>query len=271
MRYVVTINQKQCIQSKVSLSEGALMDLLNQLGSWADDEIISGKTYYFLSRSKVIEELPFFFKKLDTVYRNFKSLESKKFIEYQIKNKRDYVRLTPLGKRWNSTSKNSDFNPPTDFNPPKLGFQSVKHKEVNLLKNSGDRPLCSDSNPTDKYDKYTSDNSLTDLLQKIDQENPLVFSSILENKEFHNRLKTTLQSKNKSVDLQKDVLPILSHWLCTNWTANGLSSSTGNLRSKATSFVIAVVESGGLISKKKKYIGKENEQSISQIVGERLV
>ena len=121
------------------------MDLFNQLSSWADDVIIGGRQYYFISRHKVIEELPWFFNKTDTVYRVFKRLDKKKLIVYKKEGDRDLIRLTKTGTDWNRCSREntsgfsedqssdhdpkelgfrSDSQPKSDFDPSKSGFRS---------------------------------------------------------------------------------------------------------------------------------------------------
>ena len=46
------------------------------------------------SKKSVIEHLPMYFDKIDTVYRIIKVLHEKGLVEYVKKKKRDYVRLT---------------------------------------------------------------------------------------------------------------------------------------------------------------------------------
>jgi hypothetical protein len=120
MRFTTYINNKKCIEWGLNASQGALFDLLNQLSSWAKETVIDGKVYYHISRNKVIEELPLFYSKSDTVYRHFKDLNDKGLVEYIKDGNKDMVRLAPLGKTWNS-----------EMNPTELGNESENNSEMN--------------------------------------------------------------------------------------------------------------------------------------------
>jgi DNA-binding PadR family transcriptional regulator len=102
MRYHTNINNSKCIEWGLNASQGALFDLLNQLSSWANGTCVDGKVLYHISRNKVIEELPLFYTKPDTVYRHFKVLEEKGLIFYKKDNLKDLVSLTKKGMEWNS-------------------------------------------------------------------------------------------------------------------------------------------------------------------------
>ena len=41
MRYNIVINQLQCVKHNLNEKQGALMDLIGQLNTWADDEKIN--------------------------------------------------------------------------------------------------------------------------------------------------------------------------------------------------------------------------------------
>nr|WP_299385552.1 hypothetical protein [Allomuricauda sp.] len=256
MRFTVTINQGQCIKFGVSVSEAALMDLLNQLSSWADEKLIGGQTYYFLSRTKVLEELPYFFKKSDTVYRVFKSLEKKKMVEYRTEKRRDFLRLTPYGKGWNRYGKNSEINPSShqensetnpdpEMNPRKPGNKSEFAKGPNPLENSAVSDQNSEINPTYKYYKYTRDNSQREMLDLIHKENPFALECVLDNSQFQERLIKYLSSRGHNFDFEKHIGPIIVLWLCKEYTASGLQSTSGNIRTRLTSYVATVLRNGG--------------------------
>ena len=109
MRYSIFINAVKCQEWGLTLSQGALFDLLNQSSSWAKHFDIGGELFFWVSRNMVIDEIPLAYNKPDTVYRAFKELSEKGLIIHIKKGQKDLIRLTAKGKEWNS--KNSDLNP----------------------------------------------------------------------------------------------------------------------------------------------------------------
>jgi hypothetical protein len=67
MLFNVTINQDRCIKADLNINQAAMMTLFTQLPTWATEKTIDGKTYWHISRGKVITELPLFYSKTDTV------------------------------------------------------------------------------------------------------------------------------------------------------------------------------------------------------------
>ena len=148
MRFITTINNKKCLEWKITATQGALVSLIYEANSWAKEIVIEDKVYYYISRNLILQELPLFFEKSDTVYRNLKALNEKGIIEYVKQGKKDLIRLTEKGKTWNVIKSekeelNSEINPSkienSDSNPTKLGNKSEKN---------------SDSNPTNKDNIY---------------------------------------------------------------------------------------------------------------------
>ncbi|WP_443581742.1 hypothetical protein [Psychrobacter celer] len=123
------------------------MDLINQASSWAEPSMVDGKIYYWMSRNKVIDEIPVAYKKADTVYRAFKTLASKGLISYIKDGRRDLVAFTEKGKTWNVKG--------TDIGDAKLGNKSelAENSEINPSKlgnKSEKTPKNSEISPTDK-------------------------------------------------------------------------------------------------------------------------
>ena len=106
MRFNTNINNVKCIEWGLNATQGALFDLLNQLASWASTVIINDVVYYHISKNKIIEELPLFFRKRDCVYRNLKILKNKKLINHVFLGGKDLVCLTDSGKSWNCFNSN---------------------------------------------------------------------------------------------------------------------------------------------------------------------
>ena len=135
MRFSTTLNNQKCMEWEINATQGILVALLYEANAWANEEIIDDKIYYFVSRNLILKELPMFFEKADTVYRNLKILAEKGIIEY-IKHKgMDLIRLTEKGKSWNFIENNSEKNPNFDSNseksPSKFGKKSENNSEKN--------------------------------------------------------------------------------------------------------------------------------------------
>ena len=152
MRYNTYINNKKCLEWGLNPSQGAMMDLFNQLHSWAKVVIIDKEVFYFVARSKVVEELPVFYSKNDTVYRHYKKLNDLGLINYKKVNRKDLIQLTDKGKTWNS-----------EMNPSKLGNESESNSEMN---------------PT--YNNTNIDNNIKDKIGSVQ------FDLIKNNSNFHN-------------------------------------------------------------------------------------
>lgn len=144
MRYTISVNQVKTQEWGLNMNEGALMDLINQAYSWAEPVMIDSKLYYWMSRNKVIAEIPSAYSKPDTVYRAFKSLAKKGLVYYTKQGKRDLLALTPKGKTWNV--------PGTVIGDAILGFESelIDDSEINPSKFGNKSENNSDSNPTYK-------------------------------------------------------------------------------------------------------------------------
>ena len=119
MRFSTYINNQKSLEWGLNANQAALFDLLNQASSWAEEVVVDGVVYYWVSRNKVIEELPLFYKTGDTVYRHFSELNEKGLIVYLKQGKhgdKDLIRLTEKGKSWNEFKPeqirdNSEINP----------------------------------------------------------------------------------------------------------------------------------------------------------------
>ena len=101
MRFSTYINNQKSIEWGLNASQAALFDLLNQASSWAEEIVIDGAVFYWVSRGSVIRELPLFYSKSDTVYRHFVDLSKKGLTVYLKHGEKDLIRLTEKGKTWN--------------------------------------------------------------------------------------------------------------------------------------------------------------------------
>ena len=161
MRFNININQVQCIKFDLNANQGALMDLIGQLNTWADAENIEGKTYYNLAYSKVIAELPLMFKTPDRVYRNLKVLDKSGLIELLKvgRMKKNFIRLTPKGKLYFSVGKNTETESVSGKKPSSVGKNTETQKEGLLAEIQVVAESVSGKKPT--YNNNTTNNIQT--------------------------------------------------------------------------------------------------------------
>ena len=158
MRFSTYLNNAKCMEWQINATQGILFSLLYEAPAWAKEEIIENKTYYFVSRNLILEELPMFFEKSDTVYRNLKVLQEKGLIEYIKQGKKDLIKITAKGKTWNEfKDNNSEKNPNSEQNSEK--------NPNNLGKKSEKEPKNSEKNPTNNNTIYNYNN--TNILNNI--------------------------------------------------------------------------------------------------------
>lgn len=185
MRFSTTLNNQKCMEWELNATQGVLIALLYEANAWANEEIIDDKTYYFVSRNLILKELPMFFEKADTVYRNLKVLAEKGIIEY-IKHKgMDLIRLTEKGKSWNfierSSEKSPNFDNNSEKNPSEFGKKSENnseknptYKNTNIQKDINNKNIYSDaveylnSKAGTKY-KSTSKNTTRHIQARINE------------------------------------------------------------------------------------------------------
>jgi len=252
MRYNVVINQEKCKKYGLTVGEAVMMDLFNQLSSWADEEVIDGKIYYHISRNKVINELPFFFEKPDTVYRTFKSLSEKNLVEFKKEKRKDFIRLSTSGKGWNKLGNKSEFQSNSEINPGKLGNISENENSTLTPVNTEKPTSNSEINPTYNIYNYTKDNSLREIVLKIEQDYPIIFGSLVTSKSFHERIQISLKQDKLNSSIEKDIIPALLHWLKNKWVGDDLDKPVTRLRTEAGSYIIQVIKNGGLTAGKKE-------------------
>ena len=146
MRFSTYINNAKCLEWKLNANQGALFDLLNQASSWAKEIVIEGKVYYWVSRNAVIEELPLFYAKPDTVYRHFVDFSKKELIEYLKHGDKDLIRLTEHGKTWNEF--NSEINPTLGNKSEQTRISIRKSSDLNPTNNNTNYKNTKDHNTT---------------------------------------------------------------------------------------------------------------------------
>ena len=187
MRFSTTLNNQKCMEWELNATQGVLIALLYEANAWANEEIIDDKTYYFVSRNLILKELPMFFEKSDTVYRNLKVLAEKGIIEY-IKHKgMDLIRLTEKGKSWNFIESSSEKSPNFDNNSEK----NPTYKDTNIQKDIS-------KNNKEKNKKEKSKNEIQEFINNLSEDNEykeLLFKYIEYRKNIKKPIKTILPIK----------------------------------------------------------------------------
>ena len=103
------INNDKCLEWGINATQGALFDLLVHLSTWAEEVVIDGMVFYWVAREKVVEELPLYYSKADTVYRHLIDLQKRGLID-EI---RDSSEINP-------TDNNTSDYINTPYSPPKV-------------------------------------------------------------------------------------------------------------------------------------------------------
>ena len=174
MRFSTYINNQKAIEWGLNANQAALFDLLNQATSWAEEIIVDGVVYYWVSRNKVLEELPLFYKTSDTVYRHFAELDEKGLIIYLKQGKhgdKDLIRLTEKGKSWNEF-KPEQIRDNSEINPS-LGDELGNKSEITrkqIRDNSEINPTNNNTNyknTTDHNNKKTTQKNSLALLAEF--------------------------------------------------------------------------------------------------------
>ena len=202
MRFSTTLNNQKCMEWELNATQGVLIALLYEANAWANEEIIDDKTYYFVSRNLILKELPMFFEKADTVYRNLKVLAEKGIIEY-IKHKgMDLIRLTEKGKSWNFIESNSEKSPNFDNNseknPSEFGKKSENNSEKNPTYKDTNIQKDKNKNNKEKNKKEKKPNEIQEFINNLTEDNEykeLLFKYIEYRKNIKKPIKTVLPIK----------------------------------------------------------------------------
>lgn len=162
MRYTSTINNVKCVEWKLTLSQAFLLDILIISDLWAKRETVDDVDYRWVSRNKILDEIPHAYKTADTVYRSLKDLADKGIIDYQKLGKKDLIRFTEKGKEWVFCQTGFD---------SKIGnkSESDSNSEINPSEFGNKSEINPDSNPTDNgTNLYNGTNDKSGHAQKIE-------------------------------------------------------------------------------------------------------
>ena len=202
MRFSTTLNNQKCMEWELNATQGVLIALLYEANAWANEEIIDDKTYYFVSRNLILKELPMFFEKADTVYRNLKVLAEKGIIEYIRHKGMDLIRLTEKGKSWNFIESNSEkspnFNNNSEKNPSEFGKKSENNSEKNPTNKDTNIQKDISKNNKEKNKKEKKPNEIQEFINNLTEDNEykeLLFKYIEYRKNIKKPIKTILPIK----------------------------------------------------------------------------
>ena len=162
MQFTTLINNAKSIEWGLTIPEAYLFSYLYEVPSWADDIQHEGKTWKWISRKKIMAEMPLLDLNERSVYRLMKSIESKGLVILG-KSKslsKTIMRLTDKGKEWRNpiaTIVKNDDAPSSKMTMPivKNDEQSVNHLSVN--QESIKTPVPSDDGTRDSDAKKSKD------------------------------------------------------------------------------------------------------------------
>ncbi|MBS9780341.1 MAG: hypothetical protein KGV51_06915 [Moraxellaceae bacterium] len=155
MKFNSNINNLKCIEWQLNLAQAFLLDVLISAQKWANKFTIDTDDYRWVSRGKIVEEIPHIFKTTDNVYRNLKKLAQKGIIKYIKQGKRDLIRITEKGLEWlNTDTKNTEKGVDKSVDNP---VDNCDEENQNSEINPKNTPQNSDLVPTDN--NTSSDNN----------------------------------------------------------------------------------------------------------------
>lgn len=225
MKYTSTINNVKCVEWDLTLSQAFLVELLVFSAAWAQRETVDGIDYYWVSRNKVLDEIPNAFKTADTVYRALIELNEKGVIEYKKLGRKDIFRLTDKGKEWifepslsdEKLGKKSDFNQNSEKNPSKLGNKSELNSEINPT----DKDTSTNKDTTNKESNSTKKKKVEKPTDVSNQ----VWSDFLELRKTKKAplSVTAWNQAKKQVDQAMDktghsLEQVMTEWVLAGWT-----------------------------------------------------
>ena len=140
MKFYLHINQAKAIELGIqNINQAHVFDLLTSVSSWATPIKIDDKYFYWVSRTKICEELKLLAIKPDTAYRHLKFLSGIKLIDYQKDGLKDCVRLTKLGKSYignESELTRNEIRTNSEMNPI---YPTTRHPTTNISKHKKDQ------------------------------------------------------------------------------------------------------------------------------------
>lgn len=129
MQYTSIIDNVTSKKWGLTLSEAYVFSYMANAATWATPLPLGNEVYYFVSKTLFEKELPLISGKKDTIYRYYKSFESKGIISVKKIDGKDYIKFQKKAAEWNSGSGFKSDN--SEINPDELGFKSENNSEIN--------------------------------------------------------------------------------------------------------------------------------------------
>lgn len=150
MQFTLTINQSKALEWGLSAQQAMLFSFLHQVPTWADARQIGDHTWFNISKTKIVKEMPLLTDKPDTAYRMMKQLAKADLLVMTSRDNKTFIRLTAKAISWNRldgsennpspgngpSSQGSENNPTSEKNPSQVGKKSEPGSE-NFPTNQG--------------------------------------------------------------------------------------------------------------------------------------
>ena len=143
MKFNITLNLLKMQEHNLNVNQWCILDIISVAPTWCEIVMYRENPYFWISRTKILEELKALDLKEDTIYRHLKTLKELGFIEYEKDHKKDLIKLTELGK---SLFVNSEINPNYY-----VGNKSENYSEINPTYNNTNNNTYSAD-----YDKFSN-------------------------------------------------------------------------------------------------------------------
>ncbi|WP_016854768.1 hypothetical protein [Halomonas smyrnensis] len=144
MQFLVAINQTRALEWGLNAQQAMLFAFLHQVPTWAQARQIDGQTFFNISKTKVVDELPLLTDKPDTAYRLMKQLAKAGLIVMTSCDNKTYIRLTEKAIAWNRVQ-GSEKNPTPEKSPSQVGKISEPGSEKSPTNQGTNDPTPSPS------------------------------------------------------------------------------------------------------------------------------
>ena len=211
MKYNWNINYIKCLEFWLNLSQGAVMDLLTHLSSWAEWKEIDWEIFFYLSTSKMIEELPIISENRGTFLKIIQTLKEKELINHKLYQNRSWYNLTEKWKSFISQVFDEKYEKEgvENFTHSTESVEKITHKCVKNY-TPGVEKITHYNNTSNNN---TSNNKISkDILYEKKEKSFLeIFEEkILKNEEFLEKIKNKFSLENES--LKSSAENFLIYW-----------------------------------------------------------
>ncbi|MCZ0926479.1 hypothetical protein L0636_01070 [Halomonas janggokensis] len=188
MQFTLTINQAKALEWGLNAQQALLFSFLHQVPTWADARQIGDHTWFNISKTKIVKEMPLLTDKPDTAYRVMKQLAKAGLLVMTSRDNKTYIRLTAKAISWNrlegsennpspsdaAHSQGSEKNPTSENNPSQVGKKSEPGSEKNPTNHSTNDQTPSLAGAREaSADIYGDSADLSDDGQPASQDQPI--------------------------------------------------------------------------------------------------